>query len=93
MNLVEKYRAKKYEDFVGQAEAIQIIEEFIKTFPKKKALLIHGPPGTGKTALVFAAAKSHNLEILELNASDLRNREALEIRLRPATSQQSLFKK
>ncbi len=94
MQLSEKHRAKRYQDFRSQEEVIKEIEQFLKDFPKKKkALLLHGPAGTGKTSLVHAAAKEHDLEIIELNSSDLRNRSKLEERLKPATQQMSLFKK
>ena len=93
MNLVEKYRAKKYADILGQHEAVEEIKNFLKQFPKKKALLLYGPAGTGKTSLALAAVTENNLEVLELNSSDLRNRAKLEETLRPATQQQALFKK
>src|SRR3989338_1132969 len=93
MQLSEKYRAKRYEDIIGQESAIEQIKEFLEQFPKKKALMLHGPAGTGKTSLVHASALENNLEILELNSSDLRNRAKLEQVLKPATQQQSLFKK
>src|SRR3989344_5296578 len=94
LNLVEKYKPKIYADLVGQEKAIFEIETFLKAFPKgKKALLLHGPAGAGKTSLVMAAGKEHNLDIFELNASDLRNRVKLEEVLKPASEQHSLFKK
>ncbi len=93
LNLIEKYRAKSYLDIIGQDTAKTEIESFLKGFPKKKALLLHGPAGIGKTSLVLAAAKEHNLEIFELNSSDLRNRLKLEEILKPASAQASLFKK
>lgn len=92
-NFAEKYRAKNYSDLIGQDAAVQEIKTFLSEFPKKKALLLHGPAGTGKTSLALATAKENNLEILELNASDLRNRAKLEGVLKPAAEQQSLFKK
>jgi len=91
--LSEKYRVKKFSDLVGQDSAIREIENFLKTFPKKKAILLYGPPGTGKTSLALAAAKERDLDVLELNSSDLRNRAKLEETLRPASIQGSLFKK
>jgi len=91
-NLVEKYRATKYAEFFGQEKAIAEIKSFLSEFPKKKALILYGPAGTGKTSLALTAAKENNLEILELNASDLRNRLKLEQIVRPATEQKSLFK-
>src|SRR3989344_1027189 len=93
MNLTEKYRAKKYSDIIGQEKAIEEMKIFLKQFPRKKALIFHGPAGTGKTSLAIAAARENNLEILELNSSDLRNRAKLEETLRPAAQQQALFKK
>jgi replication factor C large subunit len=92
-SLAEKYRPQNYESIVGQTDAIKTIEDFLRNFPKKKALLLYGPPGTGKTSLVLAAAKVHDLEIKELNSSDLRNRAKLEEVLKPASIQGSLFKK
>ncbi|MEK6893568.1 MAG: replication factor C large subunit [Nanoarchaeota archaeon] len=92
-NLAEKYRIRIYPEFVGQDKAVIDIKTFIKEFPKKKGAILYGPAGTGKTSLALAAAKENNLEVLELNASDLRNRAKLEEVLKPATQQQSLFKK
>ncbi len=92
-NLCEKYRASCFLDIKGQELAIDKIKAFVKTFPRKKAVLLHGPAGTGKTSLAYALAKETNAEILELNASDLRNREQLEKNLKPATEQASLFGK
>lgn len=93
MSLAEKYRAKRYSDILHQDIAVTEVQKFLKEFPKKKALILHGPAGTGKTSLVHAAARENNLEILELNSSDLRNRLKLEETLRPATQQASLFNK
>lgn len=92
-SIAEKYRAKTYEDIIYQDDAILEVENFLKEFPKKKAIVLHGPAGVGKTSLVIAAAKKHNLEIFELNSSDLRNRVKLEEILKPASIQGSLFKK
>jgi replication factor C large subunit len=91
--LVEKYRITKVDNLIGQSKAVQSVKEFLDNFPKKKALVLYGPAGTGKTSLVLSITKEKNLEIFELNSSDLRNRAQLEERLKPASAQQSLFKK
>lgn len=91
MTLAEKYRAKRYIDFVGQEIALKEVKEFVRNFPKKKSLILFGPAGTGKTSLAIASAKESDFEILELNASDLRNRASLEAKLAPATLQKPLF--
>lgn len=92
-SLAEKYRAENYISIIGQDKAVEEIKLFLKEFPKKKGLILYGPAGTGKTSLALAAANENNLEILELNSSDLRNRAKLEQILKPAAEQMSLFKK
>ncbi len=89
----EKYRPQKYAEIIGQQAAIEEIKKFLNEFPRKKGIILYGPAGTGKTSLALAAAKENNFEILELNASDLRNRLKLEEIVRPASEQKSLFKK
>lgn len=89
--LCDKYKARCFLDIKGQDIAVEKLKFFIKNFPKdRKAIILHGPAGTGKTSLAYALAKELNSEILELNASDLRNREQLERIVRPATEQKSL---
>lgn len=91
--LIEKYRATRFEDIKGQDLVITQVKNFFNTFPKEKALILTGPVGTGKTSMAIALANEYNLELFELNASDLRNRSSLEEVLKPSVEQQSLFKK
>ncbi len=60
---------------------------------KRKSLMIHGPPGTGKTAAVVALAEHLDLELLEVNASDVRNADQINSKIGAALKQQSLFSK
>ncbi|MEK6856136.1 MAG: replication factor C large subunit [Nanoarchaeota archaeon] len=92
-SLSEKYRSTNYLTIIGQEKAVEEVKLFLKEFPKKKGLILYGPAGTGKTSLALAAAYENNMEILELNSSDLRNRTKLEQTLKPASEQMSLFKK
>jgi len=89
----EKYRAKNFSEVVGQDLAIEKVRMFLRGFPKKKALVLHGPPGVGKTSLAYAIAAETDSEILELNASDLRNKAKIAEIVGPASQQRSLFKK
>jgi replication factor C large subunit len=91
--LPEKYRPKNFNQITGQEKAIQEIKEFIRYFPKKQAVILHGPAGTGKTTIAYATAKETNSELFELNASDLRDRKKLEQVMKPATQQKTLFGK
>ena len=100
MPWTEKHRPKNFEEVKGQDEAIVRIKSFIDKFNSlgtkktgtKKALILHGPPGTGKTTIAHVMAQSTNSEIFELNASDLRSKTKLNEILRPATEQRSLIK-
>lgn len=89
----EKYRAMCFSDVKGQDLAIDKIKLFLKSFPKKKAAVLYGPPGTGKTSLAYALAFELDAEILELNASDLRDKEKISQIIGPASKQLSLFKR
>ena len=97
----EKYRPESYLDVKGQDFAIKKIKDFVGEFNLgkltkkrvKRAIILHGPPGTGKTTLAHVFAKETNSEIFELNASDFRNRIKLQEILKPAIEQQSLTKK
>ena len=94
MPWTEEYRPNSFEEIKGQSEAVKAVKEFINNYPKKKkAIILHGPPGTGKTTLAYVIAKETNSEIFELNASDLRNRYKLKEILKPAIEQKSLIKK
>jgi replication factor C large subunit len=73
----EKYRASKLSQIRGQELSIDKLKLFLKNFPVKRAVLLHGPPGVGKTSLAYALASEYDAEILEMNASDLRNKEKI----------------
>ncbi|CAD8122360.1 unnamed protein product [Paramecium sonneborni] len=74
---VEKYRPNKIEDLAYQEEVVQSLQGVLKT-GNLPHLLLHGPPGTGKTSTIIALAKQlfgpdfWRLRVLELNASDDR---------------------
>ena len=81
----EKYRARCFLDVRGQDLAIDKVKIFLKSFPKKRAVVLHGPAGVGKTSLAYAIAAESDAEILELNASDLRNKEKIGEIIGPAS--------
>lgn len=89
----EKYRARCFNDIKGQDLVIDKVKSFLKTFPKKKAITLYGPPGVGKTSLAYAVACEIDAEVLELNASDLRDKSKISEIIGPASQQRSLFKK
>ncbi len=93
MSWVNKYAPKKLSEVVGQKRIIADILQFVSEFPdvRKKALLLHGPTGIGKTCIAKALAEEYNFELVELNASDFRNKSNIENILGPATKQASIF--
>ena len=92
--LIEKYRPRVFSEVKCQDFAVLKIKNFLSEFKKgKKALVLHGTPGIGKTTLAHVVANELNLEIFELNASDLRNKNSLKEVLGPAIKQKSLFSK
>jgi replication factor C large subunit len=93
MNLVDKYKPKNFADIKGQEMAISKIKSFVKNFPSKKAAILYGPAGSGKTSLAYALARELKAEIIELNASDLRNRDNIDSIVGNSSQQQSLFNK
>ena len=93
MPLNEKYRPKSFNEVRGQILAVEKAKAFVNNFGRgKKALILHGPPGSGKTTIAHVSAIENNAELFELNASDLRDREKLERILKPALEQKSLLK-
>lgn len=83
---VEKYRPEKIAEVLGNEEAKATFVEWLKNKRHaKKAVLLYGPPGVGKTALVNAAANEFGYKIIEMNASDTRTEKAINKIAGPAT--------
>lgn len=93
MNLLKKYSLKITNDFISNKKEVQKIKEFIINFKDqvKRALIINGPTGVGKTSIVYAIGNELNLEVLELNSSDFRDEKSLKSTVGIASKQQSLF--
>jgi replication factor C large subunit len=58
---------------------------------EKAAVLLEGPPGIGKTSIVYALANDFNMEVVETNASDTRTRDALERKLKETTKSRGII--
>jgi replication factor C large subunit len=76
----EKYRPKSLQEVVGNEKAIEELNEWAEGVSKarlKKAIILYGPPGCGKTSAALALAADRSWEVLELNASDQRSEKVI----------------
>ncbi|MFW6378724.1 MAG: replication factor C large subunit [Nanoarchaeota archaeon] len=85
------YKPTRLSEFVGQDGAIDKMTSFFRSFSKGTGLLLYGPTGVGKTSMIHAFAIEQGYDVLELNASDTRNKAGLKEFLSKATGQASLF--
>jgi replication factor C large subunit len=80
---------------IGNKDAKQKFLTWLKSWnkgiPKKRAALLYGPPGVGKTVTVEVLAKELEMELVEKNASDYRTTDAIKRFAGLASQYQTLF--
>ncbi len=89
---IRKYVPQKASDLVGERLKIDAIRKYIEGFKKgQKPLFLYGGVGNGKTSAIYAIANDLDLELMEINASDTRNADAVTTLLTGVLNQGSLF--
>jgi replication factor C large subunit len=77
----QKHKPQTLKEIVGNKAAKQKFLTWLKSWskgiPKKRAALLHGSPGIGKTVTVEVSAKELKMELVEKNASDYRTADAI----------------
>ena len=92
---IEKYRPSTLDEILSHDEIISTVKICIKNkcLPH---LLFYGPPGSGKTSLITAAAKElygkyFPLMVMELNASDDRGIEVVRSKIKQFVMSKNVF--
>ncbi|MHA1474247.1 MAG: AAA family ATPase [Promethearchaeota archaeon] len=67
------------------------LKSFQLKMQRHKAQILIGPPGVGKTTIVYALANDYNMSVIELNASDVRTEDALQNKLQETVKSTNLL--
>ncbi len=82
MDWTEKYRPTTLDDVAGNTDAkkklVRWANQWGKGKPRKKAVILAGKAGIGKTSAALALANDMGWDVIEMNASDQRNKYAIQ---------------
>ncbi|KAF2096378.1 DNA replication factor C, large subunit [Rhizodiscina lignyota] len=102
-----KYAPTALNQICGNKPAVEKLARWLRNFPKNqrtgfvmggadgsgiyRAVIIHGPPGIGKTTAAHLVAELEGYDVVESNASDTRSKKLVETGLRGVLSTTSLL--
>jgi hypothetical protein len=65
----EAFRPSELDEVIGHTEAKSALRDYLQSKDFSKSILLHGPPGVGKTTMALCAARTFGFDPLEINAS------------------------
>ena len=102
-----RYAPNQLSQICGNKGQVEKLQRWLRAFPKMqrtgfkmggpdgsglyRAVMIHGPPGIGKTTAAHLVAKLEGYDIVESNASDTRSKKLVETGLKGVLSTTSLM--
>jgi replication factor C subunit 1 len=102
-----RYAPSSINQICGNKSQVEKLGRWLRAFPKNqrtkfkmpgadgsgtfRAVMIHGPPGIGKTTAAHLVAKLEGYDIVESNASDTRSKKLIENSLKGVLSTTSLM--
>jgi DNA polymerase III delta prime subunit len=82
--LTERIRPARLSEVLGNRRAVFDLRKWARSWenetgspPLRRAALLEGPPGVGKTTAAVALAQENGWSLVEMNASEARNQEAI----------------
>ena len=77
---IDKYKPQNLDQFFGNKENIELIEDWINNFEnhEKKAVIIIGYSGSGKTLLSQLIFKKFNYNIKEINCNEIKTKKSVQ---------------
>lgn len=94
LSFCEKYAPTELKYMGSTRSSCMKLEKWFKSLSlpnTPKAVLLSGPPGTGKTTASKMVAGHLNYSIIEFNASDCRNKQMIQEKIRPFVCNTSII--
>ncbi len=95
MSWADRYRPKSVSELIISTSSLEKISQWLDQWkegvPLKKSLVLYGPPGVGKTSAALAIAHDLGYPLVEMNASDQRNRDSIKSIALMAALYQDIF--
>lgn len=94
MSWTDTYRPTSLADIVGHDKQISSLREWADSWSEHhEPVVLHGPPGVGKTSSAHALANDMNYSVMEMDASDKRTGDVVDKFMGEASKTHSLYQK